>query len=296
MNSSESNCSASLCVLITGGYGQLGTAFKKLFGEMGVDYILTDYDTLDITDANAVKKYVEDNDISVIINCAAYNEVDKAEIEREKCFLINAYAPENLAKVAKEYGIDFITYSTDFVFDGTKNAPYVEEDEANPLSVYGLSKREGELRVINTYDRVFLIRTSWVFGIGNKNFNTQVLGWSKNNSVLKIVDDQISAPTYAYDLAFFSWKLYKTRKYGLYHLSNGGVASKYDQARYLLSKIGWKGELLRAKSSEFNLPAKRPHYSKLDSSKLEGIVRETIPSWQSGIDRYLKDLEENDGI
>ena len=137
-----------------------------------------------------------------------------------------------------------------------------------------------------------MIRTSWVFGIANNNFNRQVINWSKSKDVLGIVDDQISSPTYSYDLALYSLKLLETKKYGLYHLSNDGIASKYDQAKYVLDSIGWKGTLNRAKSSDFILPAKRAEYSKLDSSKLEKTIQEKLPTWQSGIDRCVNEMRE----
>ena len=138
-----------------------------------------------------------------------------------------------------------------------------------------------------------MIRTSWVFGIANNNFNKQVINWSKSRNELNIVDDQVSVPTYSMDLAEFSWKLIQTEKFGLYHITNDGIASKYDQAKYVLEKIGWKGTLGRAKTADFNLPAKRPAYSKLDSSKVEKLLGEKIPTWQSGIDRFLEEMKAN---
>ncbi len=146
--------------------------------------------------------------------------------------------------------------------------------------------------VLKNYEKSFVIRTSWMFGIANNNFVKQVISWSKTRESLNIVDDQISAPTYSKDLAKFSWKLIQTGKYGLYHISNNGVASKYDQAKYVLDKIGWSGTLGRAKTKEFNLPAARPEYSKLDSTKVEKLLEEKIPSWQSGIDRFLEEMKE----
>ena len=183
-----------------------------------------------------------------------------------------------------------MTYSTDFVFDGKKGTVYIEEDEVTPVSEYGKAKAEGEKKVLAEYEKSFVIRTSWVFGKANNNFNTQVINWSKNRDILKIVDDQISAPTYSRDLAEFSWKLIQTERFGLYHISNDGIASKYDQAKYVLDKIGWTGILERVKTVEFNLPAQRPEFSKLDSSKVENLLREKIPSWQSGIDRFLEEI------
>ncbi|MGL4861785.1 MAG: dTDP-4-dehydrorhamnose reductase, partial [Cetobacterium sp.] len=274
-------------ILITGANGQLGHDFQRIFKERNLDFIATDYKELDITNIDAVREFVKDKKINLIINCAAYNNVDKAEEEKEMCYKLNAAAPRDLALVAKEIEADYITYSTDFVFDGSKNTPYTEEDIPKPLSVYSEAKAEGEKLVLEAYDKSFVVRTSWVFGIANNNFNRQVINWSKSRDVLGIVDDQVSAPTYSYDLALYSLKLLETKKYGLYHLSNSGVASKYDQAKYVLDSIGWKGTLNRAKSSDFILPAKRAEYSKLDSSKIETVIGEKIPTWESGIDRFL---------
>ena len=278
-------------ILITGAKGQLGYDFQRLFDEIDEKYIATDRDDLDIIDIEKVREFVKDKNITLIINCAAYNNVDKAEDEPELCKKLNTYAPRDLAIVAKEIGADYITYSTDFVFDGKKKVPYTEENIPNPLSVYGKSKYDGEKEVFKVKLDSFVVRTSWVFGIANNNFNKQVINWSKSKDELSIVDDQISSPTYSKDLAYYSWELIKTKKYGLYHLSNTGEASKYDQGKYVLDKIGWQGKLNRAKTKDFNLKAKRAEYTKLDSSKLEKAIGKKIPSWKNGIDRFLEELE-----
>ena len=278
-------------ILITGANGQLGYDFQRLFDSLEVKYIATDVVDFDITNEKSIDDFfLKHNDISLIINCAAYNDVDKAESESDFCMLLNSRAPFNLAKKAKEIGATFVTYSTDFVFDGDIRDPYTEEDMPNPPSVYAKSKRMGEEAVLAEYEKSFVIRTSWVFGIANNNFNKQVINWSKTRDELNIVDDQISVPTYSKDLAYFSWKLIETKKYGLYHMSNNGICSKYDQAKYVLDKIGWTGKLGTSKTEDFNLPAKRSKFSKLDSTKLENIVGEKIPSWQDAIDRFLEEL------
>ena len=278
-------------ILITGANGQLGYDFQRLFDSLRVKYIATDVADFDITNEKSIDDFfLKHNNISLIINCAAYNDVDKAEIDSDFCMLLNSRAPFNLAKKAKEIGATFVTYSTDFVFDGDIRDPYTEEDMPNPPSVYAKSKRMGEEAVLAEYDKSFVIRTSWVFGIANNNFNKQVINWSKTRDELNIVDDQISVPTYSKDLAYFSWKLIETKKYGLYHMSNSGICSKYDQAKYVLDKIGWTGKLGTSKTEDFNLPAKRSKFSKLDSTKLENMVGEKIPSWQDAIDRFLEEL------
>lgn len=280
-------------ILLTGSNGQLGHDFQKLFSNSNIKYISTDYQELNIIDNNELENFFKNNnDFTHIINCVGYNDVDEAQ-NGDKTFLLNEKAPQKIAEFAKKMNAIFVTYSTDFVFNGRKNIPYIEEDIPNPLSKYGISKQKGEKIVLDTWRKSFVIRTSWLFGIGGNNFNKQVLNWSKMRDKLSIVDDQVSAPTYSMDLAEFSWKLIQTEKFGLYHITNDGVASKYDQAKYVLEKIGWKGTLGRAKTADFNLPAKRPAYSKLDSSKVEKLLGEKIPSWQSGIDRFLEEMKEN---
>ena len=284
----------NLRVLLIGSNGQLGNEFQKLFYKKNIEYIATDYKELNIVNSTDLEEFFKENgNFTHIINCAAYNDVDKAENETEQCFKVNDEAPLIISRYAKKMEAVFITYSTDFVFDGQKRGPYREEDTPNPLSVYGKTKRYMEEKILKEFEKVFIIRTSWLFGVGGNNFNKQVINWSRLRDSLNIVDDQVSAPTYSLDLAEFSWKLIQTEKYGLYHITNSGEASKYEQAKYVLEKIGWKGKLNRAKTADFNLPAKRPEYSKLSSEKVEKLLGEKIPTWQSGIDRFLEEMKEN---
>ena len=279
-------------ILITGANGQLGYDFQRLFDSLGTKYIATDIANFDITDRKSIDDFFSiHSNISLIINCAAYNDVDKAESEIDLCNKLNAEAPLNLAKKAKGIGAIFVTYSTDFVFGGDLKNPYAEEDMPNPPSIYAKSKRLGEISVLEEYEKVFIIRTSWLFGAANSNFNTQVINWSKDCTELSIVDDQLSSPTYSKDLAYYSWKLINTNLYGLYHITNSGSCSKYDQAKYVLDKIGWTGNLRKIKTEELNLSAKRSKFSKLDSTKVENIIGEKIPGWQDAIDRYFNELD-----
>jgi len=278
-------------ILLIGSNGQLGYDFQELFKNLNIEYIAADYEELNIANDTDIENFFrKNNNFTHIINCAAYNDVDKAENDTEQCIKINEEAPLTITRYAKNMGAVFITYSSDFVFDGRKKNPYLEEDIISPLSVYGKSKSNMEEKILNEYEKIFVIRTSWLFGINGENFNTQVINWSKNRDTLNIVDDQISAPTYSKDLAEFSWKLIQTGQFGLYHITNNGTASKYEQAKYVLEKIGWKGELGTAKTEDFNLPAKRPHFSKLSSEKVEKLLEEKIPNWQNGIDRFLEEI------
>ena len=281
-------------ILLIGSNGQLGNDFRKLFDKKNIEYTATDYKELNIVNGTDLEEFFKENgNFTHIINCAAYNDVDKAENEIEQCFKVNDEAPLIISRYAKKMEAIFVTYSTDFVFDGRKKSPYLEEDIISPLSVYGKSKSNMEEKILKEYKKILVIRTSWLFGVGGNNFNKQVINWSKSRNTLNIVDDQVSAPTYSADLAEFSWKLIQTEKYGLYHITNSGEASKYDQAKYVLEKIGWEGKLNRAKTADFNLPAKRPEYSKLSSEKVEKLLGEKIPTWQSGIDRFLLEMKEN---
>ena len=279
-------------ILLIGSNGQLGQEFKKLFNNNNIKYLAVDHNELDISNEKEIKSFFElNNKFDIIINCAAYNEVDKGEEESAMVIKINTYGALELAKYAKEINAIYVTYSTDFVFDGKKREPYTEEDIPNPLSEYGKSKANGEKLVLENYEKSYVIRTSWLFGIGGNNFNKQVINWSKTKDILKIADDLVSVPTYAKDLAYFSWKLIQTGRFGLYHITNSGVTSKYEQAKYILEKIKWKGKIERAKADDFKSPAERPKYSKLSSEKVENLLGEKIPNWENGLDRFLKEME-----
>ena len=283
-----------LRVLLIGSNGQLGHDFQKLFKNLNIEHMAVDYEELNIANNTDIENFFKkNNNFTHIINCAAYNDVDQAEKNIEQCIKINKDAPLIIAKYSKKMNAIFVTYSSDFVFDGKKKNPFLEEDIVSPLSIYGKSKSSMEKDVMEEYSKSFVIRTSWLFGKNGENFNTQVINWSKTRDKLSIVDDQISAPTYSKDLAEFSWKLIQTEQFGLYHITNNGIASKYEQAKYVLEKIGWKGTLETAKTEDFNLPAKRPHFSKLSSKKVEKLLGERIPDWKSGIDRYLEEMEIN---
>ncbi|AKI96634.1 dTDP-4-dehydrorhamnose reductase [Kosmotoga pacifica] len=304
-------------ILITGANGQLGKDFQKLFDREGIDCVATDFITaggtqqaasgeqrsnnqqlstgdqqllhLDITDLQSIRKLATDIKPDVIINCAAYNAVDKAEVEWEKAYTINGVGVRNLAIVANELNAILVHYSTDYVFDGNKKEPYTIFDLPNPLSRYGESKFLGEKLLVQTGGKFILIRTSWVFGAGNINFAKKVLEWAQKNGELKIVTDEISVPTYTVDLAQATWTIINKRAYGLYHISNEGECSRYEYASYILEKIGWHGKLLPAKQKDFDFPAKRPKYSKLSNFGLKETVNIEMPDWKNAVDRFLKE-------
>jgi len=281
-------------ILITGAGGQLGQDFQKLFEKEGIEYIPTDfkeeYTKLDITNLREVIKFAKETKPDVIINCAAYNAVDKAEVEWKIAYNINGLAVRNLAIAASYINAFLVHYSTDYVFDGKKGISYTIFDTPNPLSKYGESKYLGEKLLSTFYDNFALIRTSWVFGKGNVNFAKKVIEWFKNNKSLSFVVDEVSAPTYTVDLANATWGIIRQKARGLYHISNGGECSRYEYGKYILEKIGYDGEIRKAYQKDFNLPAKRPKYSKLDNFGLFETTNFKMPEWKDAVDRFLKEI------
>lgn len=276
--------------VVLGAGGQLGQDFKKWFEMRGCDYKAFRREELDITDFEKVREVLTALKPDVIINCAAYNRVDAAEQEREEAFLVNAEAVGNLARVSKAIGAVLIHFSTDYVFDGRKREPYTTDDLPNPINRYGESKLEGEQLLAAETDRYFLIRVSWVFGKGNVNFARKVLQWASKNERLRIVDDQISSPSYTKDLVEASLELLSSARFGLYHMSNSGFCSRYEWASEILRLAGWKGVIERAKSREFPTAAVRPEFSALDNSLLEETIGRGLPHWKEATRQFMKEL------
>jgi len=282
-------------ILITGANGQLGQEFQKIFRKKGIEVIETDVlgsaHTLDITNLDEIRTFVKKNPVELIINCAAYNAVDKAETDWYNAYLINGIGTRNLALVSNEIKTPFIHYSTDAIFDGKKGAPYTILDKPNPISKYGESKLLGEFYTQQIAKKFYLIRTSWLFGIGSINFVKKVLKWSSNNNNLKIVDDKFSTPTYTVDLAKATLDLIQTNAFGLYHITNSGFCSRYEWADYILREIRWEGKLSRVKSDEFDLPAQRPDYSVLDNFGTKETINYLLPDWKNATNRYLSQID-----
>lgn len=277
-------------VLLTGANGQLGRAFQELFKNEKIEFIAAPKEELDITDLRKIREFVSKNPgITHIINCAAYNKVDEAEKDWKTAYLVNGIGPKNLAIVSNEIGAELVHYSTDYVFSGKKGSPYTIYDTPDPINKYGESKVLGERFVMSFSNRYYLIRTSWVFGDG-MNFVRKVLEWSKKSKVLRIVDDEVSSPTYAQDLAKATWELIKLKAYGLYHITNSGYCSRYEWAEFILNEIGWDGELKRAKQEDFNLPAKRPKFSVLDGFGLREFTGMKMESWKRRTTEFIEKL------
>jgi len=246
---------------------------------------------LDITDLKSVRETFLRTTPDAIINCAAFNAVDKAEEDWKNAFLVNAIGPKNLAIAANERGVPLMHFSTDYVFGGKKGSPYFVWDEPKPLSKYGQSKLYGEKLVSLFSNRIFIVRLSWVFGAGNTNFVKKILEWSKGKNELKVVDDQISSPAYTADLSRAIIDLLKTRNYGTYHMANTGYCSRYEWAKYILGLTGWKGKIIPVKSSDFKTAAQRPEFSAMDTFPLKETIGYKLPEWKDATKRFLKELE-----
>lgn len=274
--------------LITGANGQLGICISKLLP----DAICTDVSDLDITNSDTVNKFVNKNNIDLIINCAAYTAVDKAESDLQLAKKINTDGPRNLAKT----GAKIIHISTDYVFDGHSYQPYTPEMKTNPLSVYGKTKRAGEIAVVNNSDNYVIIRTAWLYSIYGNNFvkNMRRLGAERDS--INVVSDQIGSPTLANDLAYAIVKIIPQmapEKSGIYHYTNMGVCSWYDFATEIIEQSNLNCMVKPIKSSQYPTLAPRPFYSVLDKSKTKETFGLEIPHWKDGLKRCIFEFNTN---
>ena len=281
-------------LLITGAYGQLGNEMRVALERYPhLESIFTDVDTLDITDKNAVDAFVALHKPNVLINCAAYTAVDKAEDDLALCYKINCDAVRNLGEVAQAHGMTVIHVSTDYVFDGTNHIPYTEDMAVSPTNVYGKSKLAGERELRKACPGAIIIRTSWLYsGFGN-NFVKTMLRLGSERSQLKVIFDQIGTPTYAADLADAMLQIIDSGKFvpGIYHFSNEGVCSWYDFTKMIFKLANVECEVLPIESKDYAVRTPRPHYSVLNKSKLKSTYNQTIPYWMDGLERCLHVLQ-----
>ncbi|KDR94585.1 dTDP-4-dehydrorhamnose reductase [Peptoclostridium litorale DSM 5388] len=273
-------------LLISGCKGQLGTELSNLLkGKYNV--VGTERENLDITDRDEVARFIRDIRPSVVINAAAYNNVDRAESEEAFAFLVNSKGPENLAIACEEVGAKFVHISSDYVFDGKKSSPYVEEDDTNPLNVYGMSKVEAERLVSAACSRHFLLRTAWLYGAHGNNFLKTMLSLSEQKSEIKVVDDQVGTPTYSLDLAMAIEHLISTDDYGLYHVTNSGQCSWNGFAREIFSIAEKDIDVIPIRTQQTGRDALRPSYSVLQNRRLERDHGYYMRSWQDALKEFL---------
>ncbi|MCG7990058.1 MAG: dTDP-4-dehydrorhamnose reductase [Candidatus Thiodiazotropha lotti] len=289
-------------ILLIGCDGQVGWELQRslaVLADVTVTSLCGSYGyALDLLNPDAVDKAVAEVGPDYIVNAAAHTAVDKAESEIELSEKLNTEAPAQLARLAAEHNAVFIHYSTDFVFDGESERPYREEDQTAPLGVYGATKLEGELRVLETEAAAMVFRTSWVYGNHGHNFMKTMLRLFRERDELKVVDDQIGAPTWSRMIAEATAQVigqlqsgvkHAEELKGVYHLTNSGETSWYGFAREILELSGESCSLLPIATHEYPTPARRPAYSVLDNSKLNQVFSLTIPDWSSTLKRCMED-------
>lgn len=286
-------------ILVTGANGQLGHEMQRVAKSSNHNYIFTDvadgYEKLDITNIEDIRNMVKNNNVDIIVNCAAYTNVDKAESDYDTANLINNTAAGNLATAMKEAGGTLIHISTDYVFQGDRNTPCQEDWTTNPLGVYGKTKLAGEAAIATTGCNSIIIRTAWLYSQWGKNFVKTMQSLTATHDTLKVVFDQVGTPTFAGDLADTIAHIIntgQTNKTGIYHFSNEGVCSWYDFAKMICKLSGNTCDISPCYSEEFPSPVKRPHFSVLDKRKIKETFDIKVPYWTDSLEVCIKQLAE----
>lgn len=285
-------------ILVTGANGQLGSEMRRLGAVSPNNYIFTDVAELDITDANAVIAAVKENAIGIIVNCAAYTNVDKAESDEATAELINSTAVRNLAVAMKEVGGTLFHVSTDYVFGLDGNTPRTEDMPVNPLGVYGRTKLNGELAIKESGCKALIFRTAWLYSEFGNNFLKTMMRLTAEREKLNVVFDQVGTPTYAGDLALAIFSIIEAGVYegneGIYHFSNEGVCSWYDFAVEIANVAGNTNcRINPCHSCEFPSPVTRPPYSVLDKTKVKKTFDIDIPHWRESMEYCIKRIKAN---
>ena len=283
-------------VLVTGSSGQVGNEIKAISSDYSYNFFFTDRNNIDITSKDSIKEFCKTNNINVIINCAAYTAVDKAQSDEINADLINRKAVKKLALVSQELNIKLIHISTDYVFDGKNFKPYCEEFQTNPQSIYGKTKLDGEneMRDINPLNSI-IIRTSWVYSYYGNNFVKTMLRLGKEKEELGVIFDQVGTPTYAKDLAKTILDIVpqiENSKVEIYNYSNEGVLSWYDFAKEIMKMAKLNCKINPIETYQYPTPAKRPHFSLLNKNKIKSTFNIEIPYWKDGLDDCLRRLGE----
>lgn len=276
-------------VLVTGATGQLGSDIVDELNRRGIPNIGVGSADLNITDDTAVTKFFNSHKLSYVIHCAAYTKVDLAEDEKKLNFEINVRGTSNIVSECQKNNLPLVYFSTDYVFGGSGDKPFKEDDETNPLCEYANAKYQAEQEV-KKLDKYFIIRISWVFGKNGNNFIKTMLKLSEIKTELNIVSDQIGSPTYTYDVAKAVVDMISTDKYGIYHLTNEGYVSWADFAREIFKKTNKSVKVNNVTTEEYNAKAKRPKNSRLDKTKYINAGFKKMPTWQDALDRYLKEI------
>jgi len=277
--------------LVLGNRGMLGSYLTSYIPRVpdAASWRLAGYDLpdVDIADASSVAAILAREKPNLIVNCAAYTNVDKAETERDLAYRVNAAGPEVLARAAKSSGALLVHISTDFIFDGSHPGPYREDDKPNPLCAYAASKLAGEEAIKAASPEFLIVRTAWLYGPNGKNFVDSILGLAKEKGRVMVVDDQAGSPTFTAVLSEYLLKLVLAGARGVYHVAGSGACTWYDLASEAIRIAGITATVTPCTTEEFPRPARRPRNSALDVGKAERLLGEEIPNWRNGLRRYL---------
>lgn len=286
-------------ILVTGSQGQLGLSLKKILDPQHALFTDVkengDIRELDITSYDNVEKFISDNKVTTVINCAGYTSVDSAETNIDLAYRVNALGARNIAMLCAKYNASMIQMSSDYIFDGNNFKPYTETDKPHPLSVYGQTKLEGEMFVLKNAPNCVVLRSSWLYSEYGRNFVKSIIGLARKQDEIKVIYDQIGTPTYAGDVAEIITGLIPVVRNGvkkIYHYSNEGVCSWYGLAREVVSLKGINCEVLPIESQDYPQSAKRPHYSVLSKTKIKKEFGIKIPYWRDSLKKVIDRIDE----
>ena len=270
-------------IVLLGAKGMLGSEVHSL-----INADCFDLPEFDITDPSQLSKAIEK--ANIVINCAAYTDVEKSESQYELAYKVNALAVENLAKIASQKNIYVIHISTDFVFDGKKQTPYLETDKPNPINAYGKSKLQGELLLAKNHNYYSIIRIQWTYGKNGNNFISKLISLAQQRDSLKVVDDQFGSPTWTQEAAKVIHEFTTKKPQGIFHYSAAGSASRYEVAKFAFEKLKINTKIIPCKINEFPTAAKRPLNSRFSCDKIQALLDKPIADWQNPLERFLDTL------
>jgi dTDP-4-dehydrorhamnose reductase len=273
-------------IVILGGRGMLATDVVAFFKRKGSEVTVLDIPEFDITRPNDIESAI--HGAQTVINCAAYTNVEKAEEERDLAFSVNAEAVGRLGKIAKAGGQRVLHISTDFVFNGQTEKPYTEDDEPDPVNVYGQSKLEGEKLLIESGCQCCIMRIQWTYGAAGNNFIKKLISFAEANDEVNVVEDQVGSPTATTAVAKAIWDMVENQADGIYHFAAEGNVSRYEMAKFIFDELKLKAKVVPCKSSEFQSKAQRPLSSRFDCNKIKRLLTEPIEHWQEPLRRYVR--------
>ena len=275
-------------IVVLGGRGMLGTDIAGMLGQKGIQAQVLDLPEFDITDDKQLREVLTSGE--TVINCASYTNVEKAESEPQLAYKVNAEAVGRLGEFAKAAGAYVLHISTDFVFDGTSQRPYLETDQTNPINAYGRTKLAGEQLLTESRCRCCIIRLEWTYGLAGNNFVKKLIEAAKSGNALRVVDDQIGSPTATVEAAGAICKLLPNLPEGIFHFAASGYVSRYETARFIFDRLGMSVNLASCRSSDYPSAAARPLNSRFNRRKIEALLGEPIKPWKGPLEQFLEQL------